>query len=109
MAVTDYTQVRRLNAAALDGVSAAWREGAAVDRLTQRGYDAGNFGKSALAVLGPQARDRGHQAARVGMRRPVEQLSGRGLLDLAAGIHHDHPAAGFSHDTEIMGDQDHGG
>ena len=62
-----------------------------------------------LRFLAAQARDRGHQAARVRMRRPVEQFGGRGLLDLAARIHHDHAAAGLGHDAEIMRDQDHGG
>ena len=109
MAAADRAQLRRLDAAARDRVGAARREGAAFDRLAQRRHDAGDFGEAALAVLRAQARDRGHQAARVGMRRAVEQLGGRGLLDLAARIHHDHAAAGLGHDAEIVRDQDHGG
>ena len=77
MAAADRAQRRRLDAAALDRVGAARREGAALDRLAQRRHDAGDLGEAALAVLRPQPRDRGHQAARVGMRRAVEQLGGR--------------------------------
>ena len=36
-----------------------------------------------------------------------EQLLDRRLLHLAAGIHHDDALRGFSHDAEIVGDQDH--
>ena len=108
-AVADRAQFRRLDAAALDRIGAARREGAALDRLAQRGHDAGDLGETALAVLRLQPRDRGHQAARIGMRRAVEQLGRGRLLDLAARIHHDHAAAGLGHDAEIVRDQDHGG
>ena len=40
------------------------------------------------------------------MQRTSEQLLDR-RLDLAAGIHHDHPLRGLRHHAEIVGDEDH--
>ena len=75
----------------------------------QRRHDAGNFGEPPLARGAAKPRDRRHQAARIGVRRPIEQLEHRGFLDLAPGIHHDDARAGLGDDAEIVGDQDHGG
>jgi hypothetical protein len=61
---------RRLLAGSGRRRSAARREGAALDRLAQGGHDARDLGQPALAgVPSLEARDRGHQAARVGVRR----------------------------------------
>ena len=48
---------------------------------------------------------RAQQAARVGMRRAVEQLVDRRLLDLAAGIHHHHAVGVLGHHAQVVGDQ----
>src|SRR5712692_2518247 len=69
VAGADRAQLRRLGAAALERIAAARRERAADDRLAQRRHDAGNFREAPLARRAAKARDRGHQAARIGMRR----------------------------------------
>jgi len=43
------------------------------------------------------------------MPRCAEQVGDRGLLDLAAGIHHHHPLGDLRHHPEIVGDEDDGG
>ena len=63
----------------------------------------------AVAAHQGEPRDRGHQAARVGMQRLREQVLDRRLLDLAAGIHHDDALGGLGHHAEVVRDQDHGG
>ncbi len=45
----------------------------------------------------------------VGVAGRAERGRGRGLLDLAAGIHHHHPVGDLRHHAEIVGDQHDGG
>ena len=49
--------------------------------------------RSGAASARPRARDRAHQAHRVGMERVVEEIVDASLLDPAAGIHHDDRSA----------------
>ena len=80
-------------AAAVGRERAARREGAAGDRLasaTARCRGSPQARPRAAARRRRRARDRAQQAARIGMQRAVEQRLDRRLLDLAAGIHHDH-------------------
>ena len=54
---------------------------------------------------GAELRHRAEQALRIGMARAGEQLGDRRLLDLAAGIHHDHALGDLGDHAEIVGDQ----
>jgi hypothetical protein len=84
IAAADIGQHGSLAAAANRGVAAAGREGAARDRLPQRWHDA----RYLLQALGsrtcPSPSNRVEESARIGMRRPIEQLQNRRLLYLAA-------------------------
>src|SRR6218665_3990149 len=65
-------------------------------------------GLQRLAGVAVDAWDRGQQAARVGMRRPVEDLARRALLDEAPAVHHGH-AVGVARDhAQVVRDQNHG-
>jgi hypothetical protein len=40
--------------------------------------------------------------------RPFEQIVDVGLLDLLAGVHHQHPVGVLGHDAHVVGDEHHG-
>src|SRR5438067_13665775 len=93
----DVAQRRRLPVATILGMAAARRKGATGNRLPERRHDTRDLLQPLHARPCPPARDRGEEAARVGMRRSVEQLQHGSLLDLAARVHDDDALTGLGH------------
>src|SRR5215204_3804472 len=102
-------QRRGLGDAELARKGAAARKGTAGDPLRQHRDDAGNLGEPGAppGLLGVEveARDGAHQPARVGVRRPGEELLDARLLDLAAGIHDDDALRRLGDHAEVVGDR----
>src|SRR5262245_44206345 len=76
------------------GEAAARSKAAARGEVDQRRHQALDLVQAcARGLFGGviEVRYRRQEPARIGMRRPLEEIADLGLFDLAAGIHHDYP------------------
>jgi hypothetical protein len=110
-AIAEGSDRRILNAADVGRSPAARVEAAALRERRDRRHDAGDFLEPAATLTGPgpEERERGDKAARVGMTRRAEHVLGLALLDDAAGIHDTHPPAHIGDQAEIVADHQHSG
>jgi hypothetical protein len=99
----DIAQRGLLRRAKLDGMAAARMEGAAGRPRGQRRRR--SFDRRQARGLAIDLRQRGEQAARIGMARPIEDVLDRPALDDAAGIHDGDPVGGAGDDAEVVADK----
>ena len=90
-------------------VVAARAEVAALGPLVRQRQLAADRHQRARGLVGAGQRDRGEQAARVGMAHLVEHLLDRADLDRLARVHHADPIAGLEDQAEVVRDVDHRG